>query len=256
MLLYRASLPLSRRTLTYATGVIRRHRQALGSKGRRLPPGMQALMTLVYLRKGETYAELGAGFAVSTTTAWRYVNETVDLLAARSPKLGAALAKAVKAGLPYLVLDGTLISIDRVAADRPYYSGKHRRHGMNLQVIAAPDGALLWVSGPLRGSVHDLTAARIWGVIRALAATGLLVLADKAYQGAGAHILTPYKGRDKPEPQKDANRAHAKLRGPGERANAQLKSWRILRRLRCCPHRAGRLAKAIHTLQLRETTSR
>ncbi len=82
MLLYRASLALSRRTLTYATGVIRRHRQALGSKGRRLPPGMQALMTLVYLRKGETYAELGAGFAVSTTTAWRYVNETVDLLAA------------------------------------------------------------------------------------------------------------------------------------------------------------------------------
>jgi hypothetical protein len=69
-------------------------------------------------------------------------------------------------------------------------------------------------------------------------------------------ILTPYKGRDKPEPQKDANRAHAKLRGPGERANAQLKSWRILRKLRCCPHRAGRLAKAIHTLQLRETTSR
>ena len=168
----------------------------------------------------------------------------------------AALARAVKSGLPYLVLDGTLISIDRVAADRPYYSGKHRRHGMNLQVIAAPDGTLLWVSGPLRGSVHDLAAARIWGVIRALAATGLLVLADKAYQGAGAHILTPYKGRDKPEPQKDANRAHAKLRGPGERANAQLKTWRILRKLRCCPHRAGRLAKAIHTLQLRETTSR
>lgn len=224
MLLYRASLPLSRRTLAYTTGVVRRHRQAIGSKGRCLPPGVQALMTLVYLRKSETYAELGAGFGVSTTTAWRYVNETVDLLAARAPRLGSALAKAVKDGPPYLVLDGTLISIDRVAADRPYYSGKHRRHGMNLQVIAAPDGTLLWVSGPLRGSVHDLTAARIWGVIRALAATGLLVPADKAYQGAGPHILTPYKGRDKPESQKDANRAHAKLRGPGERANAQLKS--------------------------------
>lgn len=58
------------------------------------------------------------------------------------------------------------------------------------------------MSGPLRGSVHDLTAAPIWGVTRALAATGLLVLADKAYQGADAHILTPYKGRDKPEPQR------------------------------------------------------
>ncbi|MEU4828438.1 transposase family protein [Actinomadura sp. NPDC023710] len=124
---------------------------------------------------------------------------------------------------------------------------------MNLQVIAAPDGTLLWVPGPLRGSVHDLTAARIWGVVRALAATGLLVLADNAYQGAGAHILTPYKGRDKPEPQKDANRAHAKIRGPGERAKAQLKSWRSWGSYAAASTPPDHLAKAIHTLQLRET---
>lgn len=37
MLLYRAWLPLSRRTLAYATGMVRRHRRAIGSKGRRLP---------------------------------------------------------------------------------------------------------------------------------------------------------------------------------------------------------------------------
>jgi hypothetical protein len=148
------------------------------------------------------------------------------------------------------------VAIDRVAAEGPFYSGKHRRHGMNLQLIAAPDGGLLWVSGPLRGSVHDLRAARIWGVIRALAGAGVLVLADTAYQGAGEHVLTPYKGRAKPESQKDANRAHARLRGPGERANAQLKAWRILRKLRCGPFRAGRLAKAIHVLQLHENSPR
>ena len=39
-----------------------------------------------------------------------------------------------------VVLDGTLIPIDRLAADRPFYSGKHRRHGMNLQVLAVPAG--------------------------------------------------------------------------------------------------------------------
>ncbi|MFF5260924.1 transposase family protein [Actinomadura viridis] len=255
MLFYRASLPLSRQTLTYATGVIRRHRKTIGSKGRALPPGTQALMTLVYLRKGETFAELAAGFAVSTSTAWRYVNEAVDALAARSPKLDSVLRRARADRLPYLILDGTLVAIDRLAADRPFYSGKHHRHGMNLQVLSAPDGALLWVSGELRGAVHDLTAARIWGLIRALAAAGLLVLADKAYQGAGEHIVTPYKGRGKPESQKDANRSHARLRGPGERANAQLKTWKVLRRLRCCPFRTGRIAKAIHTLQLREAAS-
>jgi hypothetical protein len=39
---------------------------------------------------------------------------------------------------------------------------------------------------------------------------------------------------------------------PGERANAQLKSWRIVRKLRCCPRRAEQLAKAIHVLHTRE----
>ena len=59
--------------------------------------------------------------------------------------------EAKDAGHAYVVIDGTLIPIDRVAADRPFYSGKHHKHGMNLQVIASPDGDILWVSGPLPG---------------------------------------------------------------------------------------------------------
>ena len=150
------------------------------------------------------------------------------------------------------MIDGTLIPIDRVAADRPFYSGKHRRHGMNLQVIASSGRGHRVGVRALPGAVHDLTAARIWGILRELAAAGLIVLADKGYHGAGDHIRTPCKGKNKPESQKAANRAHAKLRGPGERANAQLKTWRILRKLRCCPWKAGQLAKAIHVLQARE----
>jgi hypothetical protein len=34
--------------------------------------------------------------------------------------------------------------------------------------------------------------------------------------------------------------------------SSQLKARRILRKLRCCPWRAGQLAKAIHILQIRE----
>jgi hypothetical protein len=93
---------------------------------------------LAYLRKGETFAELAAGFGIGTSTAWRYVSETVGLLAARSSS--RALATAKDAGHAYVVIDGTLIPIDRVAAERPFYSGKHRRHGMNLQVIASRTG--------------------------------------------------------------------------------------------------------------------
>jgi hypothetical protein len=64
---------------------------------------------LVYLRKGETFAELAAGFGVGVATAWRYVNETVALLAARAPKLRTAVRDAKKNGHAYVVVDGTLI---------------------------------------------------------------------------------------------------------------------------------------------------
>ena len=179
MLFYRAALPISTRTLNYVAGIIRRHLAAIGSCWRKLNPGQEALLVLAYLRKGETFADLAAGFSIGTATAWRYVNETVALLAARAPKLRQAARDATKAGYAYVVIDGTLIAIDRVAADRPFYSGKHKRHGMNLQVIASPDGDILWVSGPLPGSVHDKKAEWIWGAIAELEAAGLIVLADK-----------------------------------------------------------------------------
>lgn len=168
----------------------------------------------------------------------------MTLLSARSPKLRQALRKAKRDGLHYLVLDGTLIRTDRIKADRPYF-GKHRVHGMNVQVIATPDGTILWTSGALPGKTHDLSAARIWGVLRAPEQAGIITLAGKAYQGA----RHPVQGKDKPESQKRANRSHARLRGPGERANAQLKSWKILHKLCYSPSKAGRLCKAIAVLQ-------
>ena len=84
MLFYPAALPLSRQSLTYTAGIIRRHRKRIGSPWRKLNAGQQALLALAYLRKGETFAELAAGFGVGTATAWKYVTETVALLAARS----------------------------------------------------------------------------------------------------------------------------------------------------------------------------
>ena len=86
MLFYPAALPLSRQTLDYTAGIIRRHRRQIGSCWRKLNPARQALLVLAYLRKGETFAELAA-FSIGTATAWRYVNETTALLAARAPKL-------------------------------------------------------------------------------------------------------------------------------------------------------------------------
>jgi len=76
--------------------------------------------------------------------------------------------------MAYVIIDGTLIPIDRIAADRPFYSGKHKRQGVNLQVIASPDGTILWVSGQLPGSTHDTAATRIWNILAVLDEAGLI----------------------------------------------------------------------------------
>jgi len=54
--------------------------------------------------------------------------------------------------------------------------------------------------------------------VRELAASGLVVLADKGNASACDHVRIPYRGRGRLASQKDANRAHAQLRSPGERA--------------------------------------
>jgi hypothetical protein len=48
--------------------------------------------------------------------------------------------------------------------------------------------------------------------------------------------------------QKEVNTAHARQRGPGERANAQLKSWKILRKIRSSPSRGTELVQAVQML--------
>jgi hypothetical protein len=44
------------------------------------------------------------------------------------------------------------------------------------------------------------------------------------------------------------NRAHARIRAIGERANATLKGWKVLTKLRCCPRRATAIVQAILVL--------
>jgi DDE superfamily endonuclease/Helix-turn-helix of DDE superfamily endonuclease len=249
MLSYPAAIPLSTRTLKHLADLIREHRQVRRSRWRRLDAGEQALMTLAHLRNGDTYARLAAGFGVGLSTVYRYLREAIDLLAAHAIPLQRAVYLAAR--LVYVILDGTLIPIDRVAADRPYYSGKHKRHGVNVQVLADARGRLLWASAALPGAVHDVRAARIHRIPAALAKFGVACYADAAYQGAGPVIAVPFRRRPRrlSRNQKAINRNHARNRAPGERAMAILKTWKILTKLRCCPHRATNIVAAIRVLQ-------
>lgn len=46
------------------------------------------------------------------------------------------------------------------------------------------------------------------------------------------------------------NEAHAGRRGPGERVNAELKNWRVLRKIRSSPNTTDKLIAAVQTLMI------
>ena len=159
------------------------------------------------------------------------------------------------AGWTHVVLDGTLIRTDRCRTKNPdtghdlWFSGKHKAHGGNVQIVSDPDGHPVAVSEVEPGSVHDLAAARRTGflgaVYAAAALLGLPALADKGYHGAGAGVLTPTKGRGLHPDNLARNQLIGCLRAEGERGIALLKTrWKALNRIRLCPQRIGAITKA------------
>ncbi|MEU4969413.1 IS5 family transposase [Streptomyces smyrnaeus] len=250
MLVCPCGLDVSSRSLRFLAARLREHRRQIGSRRRRLPAGRQALPALAHLRNGTTYAQLAAGFRIRTSTACRYIREAVDLLAALAPTLAEAVKTASTKA--FVILDGTLLPTDRTAADRPFYSGKHKKHGMNVQVIADPHGRLLWASPALPGAVHDTKAARTHDIIGALEAAGVECWADRGYRGAGGTMRVPCWGRWETlsAGQQAHNRSHARIRALVEQAMATLKTWRLLQKLRCSTTRITSLAQAVLTLHL------
>ncbi|GAA0966089.1 hypothetical protein GCM10009550_67690 [Actinocorallia libanotica] len=98
MLFYRAAVDLPRPMLNYVAAIVCRHRRAIRSQWRRLNPAQQALLVLVHLRKGETFAQLAAGFGVSEATAWRYVDEVVALCRPARPNSQQHCARPGRTG--------------------------------------------------------------------------------------------------------------------------------------------------------------
>ncbi|WP_442481166.1 transposase family protein [Streptomyces sanglieri] len=194
MLVYPSGIDLSSRALQHLSGLLAGHRRRIGSRWRRLTCGRQALIVLAHLRCGDTYARLAAGFHVGIATVYRYIREAVDLLAALAPTLEQAMTAVRKKA--YVILDGTMLPIDRIAADQPYYSGKKKHHGMNVQVLADPAGRLIWASDALPGAVHDLTAARTHGIPAALTAEDIKCWGGQGVSGRRPCCPCPVPGQD------------------------------------------------------------
>jgi hypothetical protein len=250
LLTYPGVIMLPASTLDFLAGLLRAHRERLGT-WRKLPARDQALLVLAHLRNGDTYERLAAGFGVGLATAHRYVREGVGLLADLGRSLTAALWGLAWTHNNFAILDGTVVRTNRVRAhNKLYYSGKHKHHGVNLQGLTDPYGRLVWISDGLPGSTHDITAARHHNVFHTVALSDLFLFVDKGYVGGeGDTLLIPYKGRDLPDAYREANRGHAAIRANGERGFATLKNWHVFDRFRACPRRVGAFAQAVFVLE-------
>ena len=259
MIAYSATLDVPARLARWLARLLAAHRRAIRTPrgSRAIGPFRQAVLVLRWFREGSRVHHLARDTGISQATAYRYLHEGIDVLAAQAPELHDALTQAREAGLPYVILDGTLISCDRVSVitdkgTHLWFSGKGRRFAGNIQFVATPDGTPLWVSEVTPGSAHDLTAARLhaFGALYKAARDGLPTLADLAYISAGAGVHTPLRPHpDIASPLHVDNRAHNRLqrglRAPGERAAAELKQrWHALRHVTLSPHRIGAITQA------------
>ncbi|WP_232832282.1 transposase family protein [Nocardiopsis sp. FIRDI 009] len=166
---YRAILDVPREAVLLLSRLLAAERALRGTrKGTRaLTCFHQAVMALRHFRDGTDPATLARDHGIGEATA---------VLAAQAPDLHHALHAAHEPGVPHLVLDGTVIPIDRCSEKTTsikgksidlWYSGKARHHGGNVQGVMEPDGFPLFVSDVEPGSVNDLPACFVLGLLEA-----------------------------------------------------------------------------------------
>jgi hypothetical protein len=254
---YTAELDMRRETVLHLSGLLHAERRRLRTRrGRRsLACFAQAVLVLRWFLDGTRIKQLATDNAISVKTVYRYLHEGIDLLAKKAPDLHNVLEAAKSAGLSHVNLDGVVIPTDRVRTPGPngadlWWSGKHKHHGGNIQVISAPDGWPLWTSEVRPGREHDVTCARTHGIVDALAtvADDLIGLADLGYEGENTVLRVPIKktpGRKLTNDQKTYNKLLRGVRGIGERANALLiVRFKALRRVSLDPGRIGAITAA------------
>lgn len=254
MLSYRATLDVPTETAARVSRWIQAHRKRVDVRPwqRAATSWTQAVLVLRWLMDDTDVHLLARDARVSQATAYRYLHEAIDVIAAQAPELPDVLAAGRQEGWAFVALDGTLIETSRSSARSAaghdiWYSGKHRAHGGNIQVVTDPTGFPVWTSPVEPGSVHDITAAREHALpfLYPAAAAGLPTLSDKGYTGAGIGIQVPLKGRNLAVDNQARNLLINALRAPAERANALLKStFKALRRVTLCPWRIGHITAA------------
>jgi len=259
---YRATLDVPRELAQFVAKLLHAERRRRGTPrgSRKLSCFWQAVVCLRWFRDRTAPDALARDHGISRATAYRYLDEAITVLADEAPQLCEALRRAKDEGLPYVILDGTIIEADRCREKAIsvngevidlWYSGKAGTHGGNIQAVLAPHGLPLWVSEVEPGSVHDITAARLHALpaLYPAAAAGLPILADPGYRGAGigVHIpaAQPAGCQELDINARTRNALQRSLRCLGERGFALLTGrWRALQHITASPGKIGDIARA------------
>lgn len=200
MLVHPSAVDLSSRTLRYLSRQLSVRRGEVGMRWRRLSTGRQALLAPAHVPCGDTYTQLAAGFGVGIATAYRYIREAIELLAAHADRgYGDHAMQSVR--------------------DPGRHPAAHRPDRRRPPVLLA-FGRVIRVSPALPGSTHDLTGARTPGLVEPLADANFACWANRAYQGAGLQIRVPIRSRKLERRRRRHNTTHATIRYVGERAMA------------------------------------
>jgi hypothetical protein len=257
---YEAVLDVSEHSAQFLSELLHAEQVRRGTRKntRALSTYKQAVLVPRWFLDDTRMSALARDNGISESTAYDYRDEGIAVLAVRKPSLYNALLAAKAAGHTHVIVDGTLIATDRIAVPGPtpgvdlWWSGKHKHHSGNAQVVPAPDGWPLWTSEVRPGREHDLTAAKADPHLLALVALwvsdGQMSLADLAYEGEPETFKVPFKkpkGGTLTEDQQAFNAVHGALRCLGERANSLLKTtFKVLRRYHDCPWRISKIVAA------------
>jgi len=269
---YTAVLPVRDETVAFLTERLDAERRNRGTRAgtRSLTCHAQSILILRWFLDGTRIAQLAIDNAITGTTAYDYLHEGIDVLAARAPSLRSALIAAKAAGYSHVSIDGTIIETDRCATEGPtvgvdlWWSKKHHNHGGNIQVVTVPDGWPIWTSEVRPCREHDTTAVRTHPEILPLfqqISDDLRTLADLGYEGESDTITVAFKkpkNAELTDTQQMFNKAHTGIRAVGERGNALLKmTYRALRNVSLDPWRIGKIVAAalvlLHTDHARTT---
>jgi IS5 family transposase len=234
----------------------RGHRRLVRAAGAGHPHDLDVrtrlVMALVWLRVYPSYSVLGTLFGADKPAAWHNVQDILEVLETMADfpfdrpdpdRTRLKTVEAVVAEFPAVrvIIDAKEQGFRRPGGwedQKPFYSGKKKRHTLKNQVACTPGGRIASVSRTAPGRTHDLTVLRHTAVLGNLPADAG-VMTDKGYVGVeadagGRPVVIPTKAtktRPLTDAQKETNRVISRCRVVVEHVMAQLNRFGVLRQV-------------------------